>query len=479
MSRAKTLQSDVAVIGAGSAGLNARREAEIQGARALMIESGPYGTTCARVGCMPSKLLIAAADHAHESASADSFGIRVPEVRVDGVAVLERVRRERDRFVGFVVDDVEALDPGLRLRGSARFVDPNRLELDDGTRIDAKAIVVATGSSPQIPDSLAGVQGRVLTTDSIFELADLPESVAVLGTGIIGLELGQALHRLGVRVSLFARSGRLGPLSDPGLQQAASEVFASELDIRLASALEARPAGDSGLALRWTESGQSHQANFEYVLAAAGRRPNLEKLELGRAGVALGPNGIPRFDPLTGQLGSAPIFIAGDVTGERALLHEASDEGRIAGYNAAHFPDVRAHRRRTGLKIAFTDPQIAVVGRAFSELDPDRAESGRVDFADQGRARVMGKNSGEVRVYADRHDGRLLGAEMLGPRVENMAHLLAWAVQSGMTVQEALQMPFYHPVLEEGLRTALRDLARKLRFERAPCARDLDCGPGA
>src|SRR5512143_1193517 len=126
---------DVAVIGSGTAGLSARCAPEVAGALVVTIESGPYGTTCARVGCMPSKLLIAAADVAHEVAHAGTFGVRVPDgVRVDGPAVLERVRRERDRFVGFVLEGVEKIPVAQRVRGRARFLAPSVLAVDDHTR---------------------------------------------------------------------------------------------------------------------------------------------------------------------------------------------------------------------------------------------------------------------------------------------------------------------------------------------------------
>ena len=206
----ETRSCDVAVIGAGTAGLTARRGAVKQGADVVMIESGPYGTMCARVGCMPSKLLVAAADVAHEVAGADRFGIRVPGgLHVDGSAVLERVRRERDRFVGFVVESTEAIVEDQRLRGHARMVGPTTLEVGDHTRVEAKAVVIASGSRPQIPSSLEHLADDVLVNDDVFELKDLPESLAVVGTGLVGLELGQAMHRLGVRTSFFSHSDGL------------------------------------------------------------------------------------------------------------------------------------------------------------------------------------------------------------------------------------------------------------------------------
>ncbi|GAB4570116.1 MAG: dihydrolipoyl dehydrogenase [Haliangiales bacterium] len=476
------LQVDVAIIGAGTAGLTARRRALSNGAkRVLMIEGGPYGTTCARVGCMPSKLLIAAADVAHEAQNAELFGLSLPGgLKVDGRAVMQRVQRERDRFAGSVVASVESMPAEQKLRGLARFVGPTALEvaLEGGgtTRVEARSVVIAAGSRPRIPAPLEGLGERVITNEEIFELETLPRSLAVLGTGVIGLELGQAMHRLGVRTALFGRSGRLGPIADPDIQATMREVFGAELDLRLETTLVAAEGTDDGVALTWRDAaGETHTETFERVLAAAGRIPNLDRLNLEAAGVELGERGIPTFDDRTMQVEDRPIFIAGDITNERAILHEAADEGRVAGANAANFPEVRAHCRRTKLSIVFTDPQIAVVGQPGG---PRMCQDGvgEVSYADQGRARVMGKNHGLVRVYAREPQTELMGAEMFGPRVEHTAHLLAWAVQADMSIEQCLQMPFYHPVIEEGIRTALRDLAANLKLDSKPLP--LDCGPG-
>jgi dihydrolipoamide dehydrogenase len=469
---------DVAVIGAGTAGLGAHREALKHGADAVLIEDGPYGTTCARVGCMPSKLLIAAADAAHEARGAEQFGVRVGSVQVDGKAVLERVRRERDRFVGFVISSTEALPEVQRLRGRARFVGPTTLEVGDHTRVEAKAVVIATGSSPVVPDSLDGMRDRVLVNDDVFELEDLPASLAVVGAGIIGLEIGQAMHRLGVRTTVFSHSQRLGPIRDPAVAGVVREVFGAELDLRLDVQLTARTAESECVLESQGADGKRGEDRFDLVLAAAGRRPNLDGLGLENTGLRLDERGVPHFDPRTMQCDDVPIFLAGDVSADRPVLHEASDEGHIAGANAALFPEVCARLRRVPLQIAFTDPQIAVVGPGFAALDPDGVEVGEVSFADQGRARVMGKNAGLVRIYARRDCDTLEGAEMFGPRVEHTAHLLAWAVQSRLTVEQALQMPVYHPVVEEGIRTALRDLVARLKVRPHPRPLEMECGPG-
>lgn len=481
----ETRQVDIAIIGAGTAGLNAVREAQKSGRSWLLIDHGPYGTTCARVGCMPSKLLIAAADAAHAARNAGTFGIRIPSVGVDGASVMQRLRRERDRFVQGVVDDTESLPAASRRRGTARFIDANTLEIvptapwhDPALRLTATATVVAAGSSPAVPGVFDAIRDRVITSDTVFELATLPRRLAVVGTGIVGLELGQALSRLGTTVTLLDRSGQPGPGTDPVVLERIRTVLSRTLDLRMNAEITSAVLEDDGARVAWRIEGADHSAVFDAVLVAAGRPPNLDPLDLSATGLNLDDRGQPPWNRETGQCADLPIFLAGDVDGHRPLLHEAGDEGRIAGENAARWPDVNAQSRRTALSIVFTDPQIGLVGTPYADLSATGHSIGRVDFREQGRARVMAVNEGVLRVYARHPDCVLVGAEMFGPRMEHLAHLLAWAVQQQVTVQRLLEMPVYHPTLEEGLRSALRDLARALEIEDQCRSQDRTESPG-
>lgn len=475
----KTLQADVAIIGAGTAGMTAWRAALAHTERVVVIEGGPYGTTCARVGCMPSKLLIAAADAAHAIENAPMFGVHGGPLRVDGAAVMRRVRAERDRFVGFVVEAVQRWPAEQRVRGHARFVDAHTLQVDDHTRVEAARIVIATGSSPAVPRTWRDDLGdRLLVNDDVFEWDTLPTSLAVIGAGVIGLELAQALHRLGVRVKLYGRGGRIGPLTDPVLQDETRRVMAGALPLNVhAEPLSLRREGDQVV----VHAGGTPEERFDFVLAATGRRPNVDALALPNAGLPCDAGGVPVFDRRTGQIGHGHVFIAGDVGELHPLLHEAADDGRIAGDNAGRYPDVRVRPRRAPLSVVFSDPQIMLAGCSHADLVAGQLpfETGAVSFEDQGRSRVMGKNQGRLHVYGERTSGRFLGAEMIGPSAEHLGHLLAWSAQRGDTVQDMLDAPFYHPVVEEGLRTALRELQRALRMGPAPVERCLDCGPGA
>jgi dihydrolipoamide dehydrogenase len=238
--------------------------------------------------------------------------------------------------------------------------------------------------------------------------------------------------------------------------------------------------GDAIVIRHRDSRGGLHQDRFAAVLAAVGRKPELGALNLAAAGVELDDKGVPVSDHESTQCGTSAVFIAGDAAGFRPILHEGVDEGCVAGANAAAFPKVRKQPRRVALNIGFTSPQLAMVGMPFKKASalPDIA-IGESSYEDQGRARVMGLNHGHVRVYATRHDQKLVGAELFGPAVEHTAHLLAWAIQSGLPLPSILRMPVYHPTLEEGIRTALRDLGQKLELLEGCTPADRGSGAGS
>lgn len=481
----KTLNVDVAVIGGGTAGLGSYRAAKAYTDSVVMIEGGPYGTTCARVGCMPSKLLIAAAESVHEIEKAPGFGVHPQgEIVINGREVMDRVKRERDRFVGFVLEGVDEIPAEDKISGYAKFIDNNTLMVDDHTKIIAKRIVIATGSRPAYPAVWNELGDRLVINDDVFEWDDLPNSVAVFGPGVIGLELGQSLKRLGVDVVMFGLGGQVGPLTDPEVMAYANKTFNEEFYLDPDVKVESMVRNGDVVEIKYLgKDGQLKEITVDYVLAATGRRPNVDKLAIENTSLELDDRGVPKADYYTMQTSVATIFIAGDASNQIPLLHEAADQARIAGDNAGRFPDIRAGLRRSKLSAVFSDPQIAMVGETYKEITTRLGTcgcfaTGDVSFENQGRSRVMLRNKGMLHVYGEQGTGRFLGAEMIGPDAEHLAHLLAWAHQNQMTISQMLDMPFYHPVIEEGLRTALRDLNAKLNLGPEMIKHCLDCGPG-
>ncbi len=444
-----TREVDVAIVGAGTAGLAALAEVRRAGRSFVLIDGGELGTTCARVGCMPSKALLqVASDFARRGRFERTGIVGGGQLSVDGAEVLEHVRDLRDIFVDRVLaGTVDELGEAF-IAEPARFEAPGVL-LAGKHRVRAARVVLATGSHPHLPPAWAGLGDRVLTTDEVFELEALPASAAVIGLGVAGLELGQALARLGVQVTGIDAATTVGGLSDAAVARAAVETLTREFPLHLGQSprIEAR---DDGLRVHL----DGRHFDVERAIVCVGRRPNLEGLGLDSLGVPMGDNGVPSYDPTTMQVPGHDLFLAGDVTTARPVLHEAADEGRIAGYNAAR-RQARAFRRRVALSIVFSDPNLCAVGADFAHAEAADAVVGEMRFGPVGRALIMGRNRGLLRLYARRRDGRLLGAELCAPDGEHLAHLLAWAVQQNLTVAAMLRMPYYHPVIEEAVQAAL------------------------
>lgn len=458
-------RKDVIIIGAGTSGLAALREVRKRTENFLIINDGPYGTTCARVGCMPSKVLIEAAHAFHARHDLEAFGVRGAEhLAVDRPAVLRRVRMLRDKFVDGVL--MATADLGERnVAGRARLLDAETVEVA-GQRFTARNIIIATGSRPVVPEKWRRFGESILTTDTLFEQDDLPQRMAVIGLGAIGCEMAQALARLGVQVTAFELLDRMAGLTDPQVNAKLAEVLEDDLIVQLGA--EAHITADPGGLL---VTGGDQEVEVDAVLAALGRRPNIQGLGLENLGVELDDRGMPPFDPQTMRIGELPVYFAGDVNGQAPLLHEAADEGYISALNATG-ETCCSYKRRTSLAIVFSDPQVAVLGHRFGDLDEKTTAVAEFDFRTQARARMAEQNRGLLRIYADKTEGRLLGAEMCVPQAEHLAHLLALAVDRELTVRDLLGMPFYHPTVEEGLRSALRRLDGELPSGRAS---DLAC----
>ena len=460
----KERKVDVAIIGAGSAGLYALGKVRPSGKSFVIINGGELGTTCARVGCMPSKAVIQVAEDFYRRNVLHRYGIEGHEdMNLAIPEAMEYVQDLRDIFVERVLSNsTDKLPAENFIQGYARFIETGLVEIETGERIRADRFIIATGSRPIVPLAWEPFRDRIITSDEFFDLEDLPQSVAVIGLGVIGLEIGQSLSRLGLQVTGIDQLHTISGLSDPEVAKTAIAVISKEMPLWLGHTADVTEASNGMLRVQAGEQ----SVEVERVFASMGRSPNLEKLGLADIGVELDARGIPVFDPATMRIGDTRMFIAGDVTGERPLLHEAGDEGRIAGYNAIS-AEPMAFRRKTPLSITFCDPNIVVVGTRFADLDPAATAVGQIDMGSVGRAIIMAKNRGLIRVYADKASGRLLGAEMACPKGENLGHLLAWCIQQQMTVGEILQMPFYHPVIEEALQAALYDLYARVDAKNA------------
>ena len=454
---------DIIIIGAGTAGIAAYKEAIKFTNNILIINDGEWDTTCARVGCMPSKVLIAAANRMHDINTADLVGLSV-NTTIDTSAVMNHVRSLRDRFTKATLKDVNSWDENHKISGKASFINSNTVQVNQ-KNYQAKTFILAVGSTPNInQDWKDELVELFITSDQVFELAKLPKRLAVLGSGVIAIELAQAMQRLGVETTVFARSKKVGSISSPELQKLAQEIINQELDIKYKVLPDQLKRIGNEVVIQFTENDEVKEIQVDYVLNATGRTSLLNTLNLEKIDTQFNDLKNLPVNAESKQLGDYPIFIVGDAYSSTPIQHEAAHEGRKATHNCLNFPEVSPIKTLVPLGIMFSSPEMAGVGKNFQWLTEHNIKFtiGFASYEKQGRAIVNGKNKGAIEVYVDSRNRKLLGAELLATGAEHLAHLLAWVIAQQLTIDEILDNPFYHPTIEEGLRTALKHARRQL-----------------
>ncbi|MGY6258166.1 FAD-dependent oxidoreductase [Paraburkholderia caledonica] len=347
-------------------------------------------------------------------------------------------RLTRDRLATGVAQSTRELADSSLLSGEARIAGPNLVQVDDQL-VCAQAIIIATGTAPIVPPEWRGYGSGILTTDTLFEMEEFPGSMGIIGLGPLGLEMGVAMSRLGVRVTAAGRDTTVAGIVDPVIAAGAQAHFHKGMSLWLGQDVDCKPVGGAaGAPPSFVISAAAQSATVERVLVALGRRSALSTMGLETAGVSVCADGTVTVDETTMRIGDSCIYLAGDVSGTPELQREAADEGSIAGWNAARHAAPTAWRRRVPLSITFTDPDIASIGCRFDRL-PARALIGEARGSSNGRSKITGHEDNLVRVYADPESGRLLGAAVLSVGGEHLAHLLAWAMQRGETVAGLLE----------------------------------------
>jgi pyruvate/2-oxoglutarate dehydrogenase complex dihydrolipoamide dehydrogenase (E3) component len=459
---------DVIVLGCGTAGSKAAATAAKAGAKVLAVDGAEeLGGLCILRGCMPTKTLLETTHRLHDIRDAARFGIRVGEPQVDFPAMMERMRQLVARFQRAKIKGIEGGGYELR-RAWARFTGPQQVELtppDGGPTetLSAKAFVIGTGSRVrefpcEVPE---GVQ--VLTSDHMFELTELPKRTAVVGGGAVGLEFAQWLGRLGSEVLLSVRSPLLHR-TDPEMGRELGAALAEDMEVCVPSTIDRVERLDDGAArlhMTCAEGPRAHDVDL-MVLNATGRVPNVEGLNLEAVG--LDPADLGLTEGFQSKV--QHVFVAGDTTGDRAILHEANYEGALAGANAAAVARgeeaTAVYDRRTPpMDVIFTDPPVANVGRTPLQLERDGTpyEVATKRFPQQGRGIVMGAEHGLLRLVAEPGGGKVLGCQVFGPRADDLAHVPAAVIRLGGTVRDMQGIPWYHPTLSEAFIEVCRALA--------------------
>ena len=441
---------DVAILGGGSAGYAAARTAAGAGLKTTVIEGGEeVGGLCILHGCMPTKALLYAAEVMHLASHAGPWGIRAENVSFDFAKVMAR----KDALVKDFADYRRQQLAGGKfkfIRANARFVDTNSVELSNGKKLKAKNFIIATGSSvapPPLP-SLHKVGG--LTSDDALTLTRLPESLIVLGGGLIACEFAQFFARFGVQVTLIQRSGHILREFDTDAGIEMEKVFRREgIQVFTGTRLvEARRKGKLKT-VSFEHDNQTVSVSAEEILFALGRVPNTAALGLAKAGVATDGGRIVANDLM--QTSTPHIYAAGDCTGPHEIVHLAVQQGEIAAYNIAHASAPRRMDYRLLIAVVFTEPQVAFVGLTEKEAKTRGISylAASYPFNEHGKSLIMEAKDGFVKLLAEPKSGEILGGACVGPMGGELIHEIVAAMAKRMTVHELAVMPHYHPTLAE------------------------------
>jgi mercury(II) reductase len=445
---------DVLVIGGGAAGLSAAGIATNLGAKTAMIEREALGGDCTWTGCVPSKTLLKAAKVVHQARTASAYGLTDQPMTVDFAGVMAHVRETRQE----VYEDADApeifedMDIDV-IEGEAHFLDSHTVSVagaDGATRqLTSSYIIIATGASPLVPpiDGLDGVD--YLTNETLFELEDQPERLAIVGAGPIGTEMAQAFTRLGTEVTVIDMADRILTNDDPALAATLRKTLEAE---GVEYVLDAQVEGvsqDGGVIT--VEAGAGAAVEADALLLATGRAANVDGLNLEAAGVEYSRKGVTVNDRC--RTSQSHIYAAGDVTGRFQFTHMSNHMAKVAVTNALlkmpskmdidHVPWV-----------TYTDPELAHVGARADQLDADGVsyDTYRFPYNKLDRAITEGETTGEIKVHAKSLTGRVLGASVLGAHAGELITAFAIAMRNGVTLRNIGDTIHPYPAWGEGVR---------------------------
>jgi pyruvate/2-oxoglutarate dehydrogenase complex dihydrolipoamide dehydrogenase (E3) component len=455
---------DFLVIGGGSAGFNAARVARDLGKRVAIVDCArPLGGLCILRGCMPSKTLLYMAEVLHLARKGKTFGLKIPRATADMKAIHARKNKIIADFSGYREKQLISGRWDL-FRSQARFVDAHTVELDNGKRVSAEHILIATGSKISTPPIPGLRETPFWTSDDVLDLDSIPQSVIVLGGGIVACELAQFLRRIGSRVILIQRSPNILRDHSAEASEVVQQAFRAEgIELHTDTKIEKISGNGQGVSVRFTSGGKSISKRARYLFNALGREPDTTGLNLPAAGVNLSPAGrivTNRFQ----QTNIPHIYAAGDVSGPYDIVHLAIAQGELAARHAFGVKRLRPVDDQLLLNIVFTDPQLATIGFLENDL---RAKGtaylgASYPFDDHGKSILMDANYGYVKVLAEPKRGRILGAEIVGKDAGELIHCFSGPLAMRATVFDLLKAPWYHPTLAEIITYPLEEIADRL-----------------
>jgi len=456
---------DVAVIGAGPGGYEAAIRCGQLGLNTVCIDQWfnddhkpALGGTCLNVGCIPSKAVLDSSENYYRTRhKLHDHGISVDGLTID----IREMQARKTRIVKSLTAGIEALflkNKVAWIAGHGKFVDTHSLEVvkHDGQKLALTAdhIIIATGSQPAIHDKAKVDDDCIVDSTGALAFQAVPKSLAVLGGGVVGLELGSVWHRLGAKVHIFNRGDRFLSRADEDIAKQAFRLLQAQgLEIKLGAQLEKVNHGKTQLKLQYRDGGGDHSIGVEKLLVAIGRQPYTEGLECHVAGIELDDKGFIKTDAYC-RAGHGHLFAIGDCTRGPMLAHRASVEGIAVAERIAGFAP---HVNYQGIPwVIYTWPEIAWAGKTEQELQRDgiRYKVGQFPFLANGRAKAMGEPEGLIKIIADEKFDTVLGVHMIGPNVSELISEAVVAMEFQASAEDLARTVHAHPTLSEAVHEA-------------------------
>ncbi|QBD76198.1 NAD(P)/FAD-dependent oxidoreductase [Ktedonosporobacter rubrisoli] len=443
---------DLTILGGGSGGLTAARVAASLGARVLLIDKERLGGDCLYTGCVPSKSLIHVAQIVHQANNAARLGLTTHGIDVDMAHINTYIQGVIKRV--YEAEHIYTDDVTVKF-GSVSFQSPTALLLDS-ERITSRSTIIVTGSHPVIPQIAGLADLGYLTNEDVFQLTRLPASLLIVGGGPIGVELGQALARLGVRITIIQGPERILPREDPAVSAAITDVLESE-GVTVVTKARAQNVERSGAKKRLIVKRGDQFIAFEAdeLLLAVGRQPNVDGLGLDKLGIACTAQGIQVNSYL--QTTRKNIFALGDVIGGYLFTHVAAYQAGVAVRNAL----LPVSKKKVDYRVlpwcTFTDPEAARVGLTYEEAQQQHRQVRAVTlpWADIDRAQTEGATTGFIQLVLAGKKEEIVGAHMVGTHAGELLGEIALAMQHHLTISDMLATIHPYPTLTTGLQQAV------------------------
>ncbi|MTI69411.1 MAG: dihydrolipoyl dehydrogenase [Firmicutes bacterium] len=447
----------VVVIGGGPGGYVSAIKAAMLGANVTLVEKRKVGGTCLNVGCIPTKALLASSENLESVKNAEDYGVNVlGDIEVDFNKMMDR----KEKIVSQMIDGIKFLfdKKGVNLiEGFGKLIDKNKVEVkkEDGSKeiLKADKIILATGSEPIVPGMFPYDKEKIITSDEALSLDEKPESMIIVGGGVIGCEFGQFFKRIGTKVTIVEMAKHILPNEDKDIAKNLSRSFKKDkIKVKKGKKIEkCEIKGDKVIA--YLEGGKTLEA--EKMLISVGRKPYLENLGIEDLGIKLNKGKVEVNKNMETNVDG--IYAIGDIVDSPFLAHVASKEGTIASENAL---GRNKEINYTAVpRCIYTDPEVAGVGLTEKEAKNKGIDFkvGKFQFRGLGKAQAIGKFDGFVKVIVDESD-ILIGASIIGPHATDLLAELTLAVDLGLTAEQLGDIIHPHPTLSEGLMEALHDV---------------------